>query len=165
MYTVITFYVVGYFISLWWNYRQWDEWAVSLCFLEAFVFAFAGVFVALLLPMNYVTTTWRTEIVTLKDNNGVSGSFFLGSGVIEGQMRYVYYQKNNDSTYQMQQVDYYKARIKYTEGSPCIIITDIRTDESFYNKWAFDFDDYIKQTYVFEVPKGSIKNAYELDAQ
>lgn len=169
MYTIISFYVIGYFFFLYITYKDFEEWdgfVILFPFLEALLFALAGIFVAIALPVHYEANRWQENIVTLKDNNNIQGRFFfLGSGIIEGRMKYVYYQQNADSTYQMWQCDYTDAAIKYTEGQPKVNVTDVHGQKTLGNKFAIDLDDESRQTYVFEVPKGSIKNTYELDAQ
>ena len=167
MYTIILFYAIGYFFFLYDFYKEsdgFDSYVIFFPLISSLYFACAGFIVAIVLPVNFETTKWQENLVTLKDNNSVSGNFFLGTGTINGQMKYVYYQQNYDSTYQMWQVDYFNAKIKYTDGQPKVNITDVRRQKSLWNKFAIDMDGS-SQTYIFEVPKGSIKNSYELDAQ
>ena len=54
-----------------------------------------GVIIMLALPMKTEINTYTYKIETLQDNNSVSGSFFLGSGSIEGKMKYVFYYETN----------------------------------------------------------------------
>ncbi len=169
MYTIITLYVIGYFFFMWVLYKDFegfDSFVIFFPLIQSLLFALAGLFIAWALPVHYETTRWQENIVTLKDNNNISGRFFfLGSGIIEGRMKYVYYQQNTDSTYQMWQCDYTDAAIKYSDGQPKVNVTDVHWQKSLWNKFAIDLDDESRQTYVFEVPNGSIKNTYELDAQ
>jgi hypothetical protein len=65
----------------------------------------------------------------------------------------------------MRQADCYNAKIRYISTQPKVVITDKHLDKTAFNKWAIDMADESRQTYIFEVPKGSIKNSYELDAQ
>lgn len=169
MYTIITLYIIGY---LYWIYDcfkpfrslDWEDLFMSI--ILAIPFGLGGLAISIILPVQYETTVWSENITTLKDNNSVNGQFFfLGGGVINGSMKYVFYQQNEDSTYQMWQVDYYNAKIRYVNTQPKVIITDKRWAKTFYNKWAIDMDSESRQTYVFEVPQGSVKNTFELDAQ
>lgn len=167
MYTIILFYVIGYFVFLYILYNDFEEFNGFVIFfplVQSLLVAFIGAFFAFSLPVKYETTTWSQNIITLKDNNSIRGSFFLSSGIINGQMKYVYYQQNEDSTYEMRQVDYRDAKIKYTNSQPKVIITDVHRKAIKQNKWTLSSSKE-SQTYIFEVPKGSIKNSYELDAQ
>lgn len=46
----------------------------------------------------------RKEIVALQDNMTIEGSFFLGSGYIEGELYYFYMEKKADGGYTAQKV-------------------------------------------------------------
>ena len=167
MYTILLLSIIGFLIMVYIEYKDWgglDFGVIIVSLLQTIFVALAALIIALMLPVKYETTSLADKIVTLKDNNSLYGSFFLGTWMIEGRMKYVYYQQNADSTYQMQQVDYYKARIRYVDSEPKIVVTDIRPKECMWNKFALDLSGS-DQTYIFEVPKGSIKNGYELDAQ
>ena len=170
MYTIITLYIIGYVFFVYYNYKDWGDWSdwgfiIFFPLLQSLLFALAGLIIAIALPVKYETTSWTENIVTLKDNNSVEGRFFLGTGMINGSMKYVYYQKNDESTYQMWQADYYNAKIRYISTQPKVVITDKHWAKTTFNKWAIDMADESRQTYIFEVPQGSIKNSYELDAQ
>lgn len=171
MYTIILFAIIGFILPLYEeikDYRKsygfdWDM--VGFGVISAIVCGFVGFLIAIALPVSYEKGSWSEKVVSLKDNASVNGSFFLGCGQINGTMKYVYYQQNVDSTYQMWQANYYDAVIRYTSTEPKIIINDYRPSKSVWNKFAIDINDESHQTYIFEVPKGSIKNSYELDAQ
>ena len=106
-----------------------------------------------------------TELIDYKKGYGLDIDF-LGSGMINGTMRYVYYQKNQDETYKMWQTEYYRASIRYTNNTPKIVIIDKRESKSLWNKFALDpLNNESYQNYIFEVPKGSIEKDYNLDAQ
>jgi hypothetical protein len=40
----------------------------------------------------------RKTLITIRDKDGVSGRFFLGSGMVEGDQYYFYYAKNDDGS-------------------------------------------------------------------
>ena len=168
MYTIILFYIIGYLFFAYTAYKEF-RWDIEIIFIiplfNSLLFALFGLIIAVVMPIKYETSSWDSNIVTLKDNNSVEGNFFLGTGVINGSMRYVFYKINDDSTYQMWQVNYYDAKIRYVNTQPKVIITDKRPSKSLFNKFAIDISDESYQTYMFEVPNGSIKNSFELDAQ
>lgn len=125
--------------------------------------AVIGLFVSIMLPMDTYDKQYSLSIETLQDNNSVSGRFFLGSGQIEGKMKYVFYYEE-DGLYTMMQLDYNLVQIKYSDNKPKLIITEKYPSDAFINYFAIDFDAFSK-TYIIEVPKGTIKNNYNLDAQ
>lgn len=167
MYTILLFFGIVAIIH---TYKEvsdfgWSWDLIPLSFLVGILGAVFGFFVAVCLPMDYKKSHWEESIISLKDNSSFSGHVFLGSGQINGKMVYVYYQKNKDDTYQMWQADYWKCKIRYTNGSPKIIIDDISFEKNTWNKWAIDVADECQQRYIFEIPEGSIKSMFELDSQ
>jgi len=101
----------------------------------------------------------------LQDNNSVSGSFFLGSGYINGEMKYVFYYET-DGGYKMKQIDYDKALIKYTNETPKVeTYREVQTD-AFINKFSVYMSGCgCNNKNIIYVPKGTIKQNYNLDAQ
>jgi hypothetical protein len=116
-----------------------------------------------MIPMDTYVKKSSVNIETLQDNNSVNGSFFLGCGQIEGKMKYVFYYEEK-GLYKMCQINYNLVSIKYSEGKPKVNILEIYPTESFINNIAIDFNVFDK-TFIIEVPKGTIKNNYNLDAQ
>lgn len=123
-----------------------------------------GLIIALVLPERRVTDKYSLNLVSLQDHNTISGSFFLGSGQINGRMRYVLYYETDSNTYKMFQVDYDDALIKYTDGQPKMNVSYTHSCQCLWNKFSISItpDEY---SYIFEIPKGSIKNNFTLDAQ
>lgn len=167
MYTSILFAIIGAVIFLYRAYKErgdLDSEILSLSVPVTCISGLLGFMVALALPMKLETTQYSVPLESLKDNASVKGSFFLGCGQIEGRMKYVYYAQNEDSTFSMYQVDFNKARIKYSSGTAQVHVFTKEAASVWYNRFALDLDE--GQTwFVFEVPRGSIKNEYQLDAQ
>ena len=86
-----------------------------------------------------------------------------GCGQIEGKVKYVFYYEEK-GLYRMIQLDYNLVQIKYSEGKPKINIIENYPSDAFINNFAIDLDIFNK-IYIIEVPKGTIKNNYNLDAQ
>ena len=165
MYTIIIGYVLVYIISWYIQYKEWGSIDIDTFVLPIFSGLLSIPFtvaVAIFLPVKYETTTWSEALVSLKDNTSIQGSFFLGSGQINGTMKYVYYTQNSDSAFQLRQVNYDQAKIKYSSDLPHVTITDIRPKEG---SWKWSLNGEITQTFLFKIPKGSIQNNYTLDAQ
>lgn len=102
-------------------------------------------------------------LVTLRDKDGVKGSFFLGSGTIETQPYFFYYKKNPDGSFQPGKV---------SASSDVRIYEEDRQDASMVewnwelNKpWAYliafphNTGGYALD---FHVPKGTIRTGYTM---
>ncbi len=171
MYTIYLGIIIGFLfpiimeINEWRNRNGFDSDCIFMGIFAAIGGGMVAIIIAFALPVTYITTKWSEKLESLQDNNSVNGSFFLGYGQVNGSMKYVYYVQNNDSTYQMWQADYYKSSIKYSPNAPQINITSKNEKDCTWNNFAFDFFDESNQTYIFEVPKGTIKNNFNLDSQ
>jgi hypothetical protein len=81
---------------------------------EGLGFAFIGVMVSILFctmliiisseGMPFKWETMSTEIVSLRDDSQISGSFFLGSGSIEGDTYYMFYKKISENSFKQDKV-------------------------------------------------------------
>ena len=170
MITIILFAVFGlYFaIKLIWEVAYYDFVNIVINAFETifiiFIASLIGICVAFMLPMKTVTKVDTYKIVCLQDNNSTNGSFFLGTGMINGEMKYVFYYEQN-GTYKIKQTDYINTSIKYSDS---IRVERFRQEEvkSFINNFALDdISSESSMQYIIYVPKGTIKNNYSLDAQ
>ncbi len=171
MITIILFALFGLFFAIkavWDDYGYFDFVEIVMNTLGTifiiFLAALMGLGVAFMLPMKTTTKIDTYNIVCLQDNNSTNGSFFLGTGTIKGEMKYVFYYEEN-GTYKMKQTDYDNTSIKYSDN---IKVERYRQEEvkSFINYFAID--DICSESnmqFIIYVPKGTIKNNYSLDAQ
>lgn len=115
-----------------------------------------------ILPIKTEIQTYKIELVNLNDKNNTEGDFFLGSGQIEGVMKYTYYYKSEDG-YKLGTINAEGVLIKYTDELPHIEIHKKKlTKDSFINKFVIlNNNDEIS----IHIPEGSIKTYYNLDAQ
>lgn len=130
--------------------------------LGGIIGCFLGFFIAVCLPTDYEYKNTTYNLESLQDNNTTKGSFFLGCGSIDGKMKYVFYYENG-GFYRMEQLDYELVSIKYSNGKPKYNIVQKVPTKAMINRFGIDLNMYSK-TYIFEIPKGSIKNNYNLDA-
>ena len=166
MWTIIIITVIAIFIACLMEYSEGcadfvDYLLVSIQAL--FIGAMLGAFIAFALPAKteIVKTTYNLE--ALQDNNSIKGSFFLGSGQIDGKMKYVFYYEK-DGYYKLEQADYNKVKVKYSDEKPkAELFNRKNVKDAFINNFAIDFNYY--QEYIIYVPKGTIKQNYSLDAQ
>lgn len=103
-------------------------------------------------------------LVNLGDGMGVQGRFFLGSGSIESNPVYMYYIDNNGQ-YKLHYQYSYNSYVTYTDSTPRIIWHGERSDSSFWLAIMNDWDPVSEEYIEFQVPKGSIKQNFNLDVQ
>lgn len=165
MITIIIFGIIGFIISIISIFDGFD-YIVDIFLagiIGTLIGGLIGLVIALALPAKteIVKTTYNLE--ALQDNNGVSGSFFLGSGQIEGKMKYVFYYEK-DGFYKLEQVDYEEVKVKYSDEKPKAERFNRKyVKDAFINNFAIGCNHY--QEYIIYVPKGTIKQNYTLDAQ
>ena len=141
------------------------EYATSPVLLAAFILmgASIGILVAIIIPSKteVVKSTYQMEL--LQDGDNVNGSFFLGTGHIEGSMQYVYY-FYEDGFYKMNKVGYEDAKIKYTNDKPFVeIFKKVQVEDYFWNKFSIVVCE--NKNYTFNVPHGSINQNYTLNGK
>lgn len=163
MATLIICFVVMIIIGLIDDWYYLDDFLgyVFIIFSWGFFGAGIGFILMLALPADTKINTYTYKIEALQDNNSLSGDFFLGSGSVEGKMKYVFYYET-DGGFKMAQVDYEDAIIKYSNEPKVIKHKEEHTD-SFINWFAVDI--FTITNYEIFIPKGAIKSNYNLDAQ
>lgn len=138
---------------------------LSSAILGALIGGIFGFLIALAIPSKTETVIDTYYLEALQDNNSVSGSFFLGSGYINGEMKYVFYYET-DGGYKIKQLSYDNALIKYTNETPKVeTYREVQTD-AFINKFSVYMGGCgCNNKNIIYVPKGTIKQNYNLDAQ
>ena len=166
MWTIIIITAIALFIAIYREYNSYYsdfEDYILTSILAILIGGIIGTALAFVLPAKteIVKTTYNLE--ALQDNNSVKGSFFLGSGQIEGKMKYVFYYER-DGFYKLEQADYSKVKVKYSNEKPkAERFNRKNVKDAFINNFAIDCNCY--QEYIIYVPKGTIKQNYSLDAQ
>lgn len=140
-------------------------WFIISLFMGLAVGGAVGALLAIPIPMKSHLEQYEIQIANLQDGSSIHGSFFLGIGQVDGIMKYTYYTKSGEF-YQLNQMDASGIRVKYTDGSPRITFMKRVLDKNeTINKWGIDLDIGNKTDYIIEVPKGSVKSNFILDAQ
>lgn len=164
--TIYIFIAIGVIIAIYQELRYgWADFIdyVIMSFAGACYGAFIGLIVSLMLPMQTKNKITSYEIECLQDNSSSKGSFFLGSGYIDGTMKYAFYYKDKNH-FQLKLINYKYAAIEYTTGSPKVYESEVVATDSWINNFAFDFNLGDKY-YVIQVPKGTIQSNFNLDAK
>lgn len=170
MITIILFALFGlvFAIKAVWDYGYYDFVEIVMNTLGTlfiiFIAAFIGLAVAFALPMKTETVVDEYKIECLQDNSTTSGRFFLGTGYIEGEMKYVFYYSEN-GVFKMKQTDYKNTSIKYSDEIKAERYRE-KEVKAFINYFALD--DICSESnmrFILYVPKGTIRQNYNLDAQ
>lgn len=118
------------------------------------------------LPTKWSEDYQSTKLVSMKDQNSLYGSFFLGSGQISGVQYYTYYYEYSGG--------FKRASLDPSNlagsMSDVIIFEEDRKDgelkifkrvyvEEWYQFFGFDL---LSKRYEFHIPKGSITRGFEL---
>ena len=102
----------------------------------------------------------ESELITLNDGSSDSGEFFLGSGYVDGNMVYRYYQKDGAAAV-LKQVSAENVKV-YEGGQKAYAETQSDcTPRKFWSPFC-TIDDSVVNLYV---PSNTIKNDFLLDAQ
>ena len=168
MWTVIICIALAVSISICVSYTEWGYIDMDSVLFDVYIGvllgAGIGALIAVIIPSKTETKVEIVNLVTLQDNNSVRGSFFLGSGNIDGKMKYVYYYEA-EGGYKMGQTNYEQALIKYTEDTPRMeTIKEIKTND-FSNNFTISLHCSCEDDVVIYIPKGTIKTDYVLDAK
>lgn len=132
--------------------------------LGTFIGAVLGCIIASFIPIETTFVRSFTHLENLQDNNSSSGNFVLGCGNIEGSMQYAYYVKEN-GYYILKTIDCKKVKINLVSSNIATLIKDeyVYTN-SIINLFSIKSIKTEVQ-YTIEIPQGSIKNDYNLDAK
>jgi len=169
MYTLLITGIIGFVIALTVHLKDGDTPIVVNIFLSILIGLMSALTIGCLIafPLPMKTHLERHELIveSLQDGSSIRGSFFLGCGQINGVMKYTYYSKQGD-LFKLNQVDASEIRIRYTDGQPKIVWYVLVPDNNEpINNWAIDQGLHEKTVPIIEVPRGSIKSNFTLDAQ
>tara|TARA_R110002020_G_scaffold381847_1_gene592758 strand:+ start:189 stop:692 length:504 start_codon:yes stop_codon:yes gene_type:complete len=164
IYLTIAVFITIFYVSDIYCHWEHNFWRVFANSLTGIVVGFlVGFTITFILPAETEVNIYNYDIETLQDNSSVSGDFFLGSGNIEGNMKYVFYYKTNGG-FKMKQIDYDDVIIKYSETRKEVIEhKEEMVSDSWINNFAYDASTVLE--YEVFVPKGTIRSNFNLDAQ
>lgn len=130
--------------------------SLLLALLMRFVTYFLLGFVPIL---NWKRTSWW-KLAALRLKPGMSGTFFLGTGTIEGVQTFFYYFTRNDGALVPDQIGAHNVRI-YEQNR-----TDGKLEKytAVYPVWAWIFlPPFMHETrFEFHIPKGSVVRGYSI---
>jgi hypothetical protein len=102
-----------------------------------------------------------TKIITLKDNQNVSGSFYIMGGYVDENL-YYYYATETEFGYKTEKIKAENAYIKYTDGETHIerYVGEFANDSN--NLWGFPVCD---DRYIIYCPDGTVTNEFIVDLE
>ena len=109
------------------------------------------------------------RIESLQDNSSLKGDFFIGSGNIDGTMKYAFYIREkdpftNEDSFRLVLLDYKDTSIVYSDERPRVDVVKNHWRETWQFKYSLLKKTYVDR-YIIYVPRGTIKNNFTLDAQ
>lgn len=110
-----------------------------------------------------VETEESTEIAAIADGNHISGTIgFLGSGIIDDELKYTYLYSRNGYGLTIKQVPADNSYITYTNTVPKVTKKTYTFARQGTCLWALPMWD---DEYFFELPEGSVILDYRVDLQ
>lgn len=167
---VIVGLIIGFLIGFIYMCFYWDGYDPE-CWASGFAGGVFGVLIGILLLIsgNGALSINLTEsevvetkpIYAISDTMGVEGSFFLGSGCVDSDMKYVYAENTNKGI-KLKTIDTDKAYVKYVDKKTDPYIEKIKlSHKEGFGTWLFG--NPYKYEYIFYVPEGTVKNVYNID--
>ena len=139
----------------------------ALCLLGILFGAVGALIISL--PATYIMSDdyiETHEIVSLKDGTGSTGSFFLGSGSLDGDATFFYYQRVSGG-FELKSVDADDTTIIFSDENPRVEQDCTKFNNNFFT-WPvaeFPTDHECEGDYKIYVPADSITTKFVLDAE
>jgi hypothetical protein len=169
---MIFFWIFGSIAAVIWIFflirelrgREWDE-AGFVGTVGAVIALGATMIASLLIQLvlsgivgSHFVHNYDSDLLNIRDGSGISGSFFLGSGVVDSKPVFQFYKKNADGTASLIQEDADNCVVIQGDVDPHV---EYMREVSNNNFWVADWltDDYRVKIYV---PTGSIVTNYKL---
>lgn len=154
-----------------WRENLW--YGVGLCILETVGILLTSFFVTVLIVVlssaivssndNIIeyNKVSDTKIIALKDNQNVSGSFYIMGGYVDEDL-YYYYATETEFGYKTEKVKAENTYIKYTDGETHIerYFGEFTKDGLYF--WGFP---WCYDRYIIYVPDGTVTNEFNIDLE
>lgn len=102
-----------------------------------------------------------TKIIALKDNQNISGSFYIMGGYIDEDL-YYYYATETEFGYKTEKIKADNVYIKYTDGEAHIEKYDAKFANDGSYLWGACISD---NRYIIYCPEGTITNEFNIDLE
>lgn len=113
----------------------------------------------------YINREIETNIVSIKSDSGISGSFFLGCGNIGSDVYYYMYLDKGNNKYNLFKLQAENSTIIESDEKPHIIKYRKIAKPNKFNKYTEFMNEERKGTQFYEivVPRGTIVTNFKLD--
>ena len=156
-----------WFIVEEWEWSDWGERVFSplLTFLFILLISVLCCFISSLIASEVAELDYTkandTEIIALKDNQNISGGFFIMSGYVDEDL-YYYYAKETVYGYKIEKVKAENSYIKYTNDKPHIETYEAEFKSGVADVFAVCVSD---NRYVIYCPENTITTEYVVDLE
>jgi len=166
MITLLIVFVVSFFLFIWIERRDYPMLVTSifgalfLAFITVLVFTIPLLILGKFTPSHYEKVS-SVRLVSIRDRNGMSGAFFLGTGRIESEEYCFFYKEKSNGSFSPDKIILDDSVSIFEEERKDAVIDCFQ--EKFNTKalhW-FLFKLPIKR-YEIHVPNGTIKRGFEL---
>lgn len=133
---------------------------VAVCIATVGVAAIASLMTTSFAEAEY-TLASDTKISALKDNQNISGNFYIMGGYVDEDL-YYYYATETEFGYKAEKIKASNAYIKYTDGDPHIETYrgEFANDGAYF--WGIPVYGY---RYVIYCPEGTVTNEFNVDLE
>lgn len=144
---------------------RWLDWGdVTFALLAGFMIVVMVTLFSSAICDEVCDKTWYTssdvEIYALQDNITTEGRFFLGTGQVDGNLKY-FYVEDTEFGYTVRDVDADNTYIKNTDGKCHLETQSYEFDNWFVRLIAMP----MRERRIFYIPEGSILQNYNIDLQ
>lgn len=102
-----------------------------------------------------------TKIIALKDNQNISGSFYIMGGYVDEDL-YYYYATETEFGYKVEKLKANNAYIKYTDGETHIEKYEGEFSNDIANLFGAPMYEY---RYIIYCPEGTVTNEFSVDLE
>lgn len=149
---------------------SWNDWVEKILeSIIAVLVSFLITFIMLIVSSTIVTgcaeinynVVSDTKIIALKDNQNISGNFYIMGGYVNENL-YYYYATETEFVYKTEKVKADNAYIKYTDGETHIerYVGEFANDGA--NLWGFPM---CNDRYIIYCPDGTVTNEFIVDLE
>ena len=149
------------------SYCDWSEKFLNslMALVLSFLFSFAVCLVASIITNCCAEIEYNvvsdTKIIALKDNQNISGSFYIMGGYVDEDL-YYYYATETEFGYKMEKIKADRAYIKYTDGETHIE----RYKGEFANGGGYLLGfPMCNDRYIIYCPEGTVTNEFNVDLE
>lgn len=161
--TIIAIIVAAIIVWFWWeeSFGFFDWIVASLLCLFVLFFVWLGVLWVVGSSLPHTIQHENVEVVALQDGATTQGSFFIGTGFVDGKQVYSFYERSGEGV-KLEQVDAKDVVVYQSASKPHIV-----RESGCEGGWQWIAPCVYDRNKVTEihVPAGTIKENFVLDAK